>query len=73
MTGIENWGDKQGSSKSGGDSDGYKAILFIVIGAFTILSLPSLIIGFMLYYFLLRRLKKIEKIFIGATAVMFIV
>jgi hypothetical protein len=73
MTGIENWSDKQGSSKSGDDSDGYKAILFIVIGAFTILSLPSLIIGFMLYYFLLRRLKKIEKIFIGATAVLFIV
>ena len=73
MTGIENWNSKQGGSKPDDDAVGYKAVLFILLGSFTILSLPSLIIGFLLYYFLLRRLKKIEKIFIGLTAVIFII
>lgn len=70
---IENWNSKPGGSKPEDDSGGYKAVLFILIGSFTILSLPSLIIGFLIYYFLLKRLKKIEKIFIGLTAVIFII
>ena len=49
---IENWNSKPGGSKSDDDSGGYKAVLFILIGSLTILSLPSLIIGFLLYYYL---------------------
>lgn len=71
MTAIPNWNDGRKDDKPNNNDD--RPIYIVLAILFLILLLPSIILGFLFYYFIFKYLKKIEKIFIGFASLSFFI
>lgn len=70
MSSIPNWGE---SNKKNNNGENEKVLLYLFLVLVIILFLPSILLGSLIYIFLLKKLKKIEKFFIGLATLSFFI